>query len=46
MNTIEEKILDLFLNTKENTAPAISRKTGFSLNLVNKIIDNYLKQLK
>lgn len=37
-----EKVIDLFLNTNENTYPAISKKTGLKESTVSKIIDNYV----
>lgn len=37
-----DAVMNLFFTTNENTAPAISKKTGLSESVVNIIIDNHL----
>lgn len=39
-----EKVLDLFLNTKDNSVPIISKKTGFKRSFINTTIDRYFKE--
>ena len=42
----KENVINLFLGTKENSVPSISKTTGITESAVSRIIDNYLKTKK
>jgi len=42
----KENVINLFLGTKENSVPSISKTTGITESAVSRIIDNYLKTRK
>lgn len=43
---IRQKVIYLFLNTKENSAPNIAKQVNLKHWNVNKIINDYLKENK
>lgn len=42
----KENVINLFIGTKENSVPSISKTTGITESAVSRIIDNYLKTRK
>jgi len=41
-----KKVIDAFLELKDNGAPALSKRTGIAVNRINTIINKYFNQIK
>lgn len=42
----KENVINIFLSTKENSVPSISKTTGITESGVSRIIDDYLRTKK
>lgn len=42
----KENVINIFLGTKENSVPSISKTTGITESVVSRIIDDYLRTKK